>query len=613
MKSSFVSGILFLILAFVGQVLSAQTKSESVWALSVEKPIEDFSIPVTIVGGKWVAPPVFRVSNLEDLTSLPPKYQKNANALSEELSPLGVRSVADFSFLSGGVPIGSVAIRLMVFKDSQQCKAWWNKNYQFDGWEAKFKPINSFEKAVCVESKQRALRALAFGNIGITGQQHSRGNKTEYIAAIKSLMLDLMDVVKVKEVANVKSSPEESTSVTMESKSKSNAEQDKPATAKTPADKNSVADPKKEQPAAEKSADKKHDTNVGWNVFRGDALSSGVSPEKLPEDLEVYWEYKVPKGAFEGTALICKAEGTDDKTVYVGDLDGMLFAFDLETGKKKWEYKTPISFSASPAYRDGRIFIGDIDGIIYCVSSEGKELWKYETGGEISSSANFFKGHVLIGSQDGYLYLLEAATGKLVWKHQTPDQIRCSATVAGDRAFVAGCDGFLHVIDLNEGKEIGNVDIQSPTGSTPAAYGNSVFFGTEQAEFLAVDWKTIKGLWAFSDDKGQAAVRGCAAVNKDHVIFGARNRQVYSLNPVTGDQNWTVTLKAKVDSSPIIAGDRVYCGSTDGRFYILSLEDGKVIWEKQFNGGFLSSPAAAFGKLVIATDRGVVYCLGKKK
>ena len=578
MKSTIGFCFVFSLVGF-GLMLSAQAQTKSaVWLLNVTKSVEELRLPATVVGGEWNAPPAFLVPDLNDLKKLPPKFQKHAAALAEEYQSKGVDSVADFSLLTGGLPVGSISIRLLIFEDSQKCKAWWDKEYQYDGWKKDFKGIETLENANCVESKKSTQRAIAFGNVGITGRQHSRGDKTEYIVAMKSLVLELMEGAKSQPMAQPKNDA---------------------------------------SPAASGDLPKivgaTTDATNGWNVFRGDARSSGASSTSLPKDLEVYWEFKVPKGAFEGTAVIAQNPDSLEQTAYIGDLDGMLFAFDLETGRKKWEYKTPISFSASPAYRDGRVFIGDIDGVFYCVSSEGKELWKYETGGEISSSANFFDGHVLVGSQDGHLYLLNAETGKLIWKHQTPDQIRCSATVAGDRAFVAGCDGFLHVINLNDGKEVGSVNIKSPTGSTPAVYGDSVFFGTEQAEFLAVDWKTVKDVWQFSDDKGQAAVRGCAAVNKDHVIFGARNRQVYSLNPVTGDVNWAVTLKAKVDSSPIIAGDRVYVGSTDGRFYVLSLKDGKTIWEKQFNGGFISSPAAAFGKLVIATDRGVVYCLGKKK
>jgi len=360
-----------------------------------------------------------------------------------------------------------------------------------------------------------------------------------------------------------------------------------------------------------KAPAKSLDNSEGWNVFRGDAQSTGVAKTKLPADLDVLWEFKVPQGGFEGTPLIVK--GTDGKkTVYVADMDGKLFSLDLETGKKNWEVNLAIGIAASPAYQDGKIFVGDIDGYFHCVDEKGNLVWKFETGGEISSSANFYNGHVLFGSQDSKLYLLNASDGKKVWEYATPDQIQCSATVAGNRAFVAGCDGFLHVIDLDKGEQIGSTDIHSPTRSTPATLGEHVFFGTEQAEFFAVDWKAIKNIWAFADDDGQSSVRGSAAVNKQHVIFGARNRQVYSLQPETGKQNWTVSLKAKVESSPVIVDDRVYVGSTDGRFYTLLLKNGDQVWEKQFNGGFLSSPAVAFERLVIATDRGVVYCLGKE-
>lgn len=360
---------------------------------------------------------------------------------------------------------------------------------------------------------------------------------------------------------------------------------------------------------AEDDSDKKE--SVGWPVFRGNAQSSGVATTTLPAELGVVWEFKVPQGGFEGTPLIVQLPN-GKKTVYIADMDGMLFSIDFQTGEKNWEIKLGIGIAASPAYQDEKIFVGDIDGFFHCVDTSGKLVWKIETGGEINSSANFFKGHVLFGSQDGKLYLLNVLDGVAIWELETPDQIQCSTTVAQNRAFVAGCDGFLHVIDLDKGKEVGKTDIFSPTQSTPAAFGNQVFFGTEQAEFVAVNWEKPNIDWSFVSEQGQASVRGSAAVNSKHVVFGARNRQVYSLDRKTGQRNWSVTLKAKVESSPVIVGSRVFVGSTDGRFYEIGLEKGKVAWEKQFNGGFLSSPAAAFGKLVIATDRGVVYCLGSE-
>ncbi len=357
--------------------------------------------------------------------------------------------------------------------------------------------------------------------------------------------------------------------------------------------------------------DPKKKVSAGWPVFRGNAQSSGVATTTLPTKLDVVWEFKVPQGGFEGTPLIVELPN-GKKTVYAADMDGKLFSIDFETGEKNWEIKLGIGIAASPAYQDGKIFVGDIDGFFHCVDTDGKLVWKIETGGEINSSANFFKGNVLFGSQDGKLYFLNVADGKSIWELETPDQIQCSATVAQNRAFVAGCDGFLHVIDLDQGKEVGSTDIFSPTQSTPATFGDQVFFGTEQAEFVAVNWRNPKIDWSFISEQGQASVRGSAAVTEKYVVFGARNRAVYCLDRETGKRKWSVTLKAKVESSPVIVGSRVFVGSTDGRFYEIELEKGEITWEKQFNGGFLSSPAAAFGKLVIATDRGVVYCLGSE-
>lgn len=351
-----------------------------------------------------------------------------------------------------------------------------------------------------------------------------------------------------------------------------------------------------------------------WTVFRGNAQSTGVATSTLPapEQLKVLWEFKVPNGAFEGTAAITREQKDASKTtVYIGDLDGSLFALDLRDGTKKWEHKVEIGFVTAPAVRNGNVFIGDLDGYFYCVGENGEPKWKFETQSEINSSANFYNELVLVGSQDSRLYALSEA-GEKIWAHETQDQIRCSATIVDDRAFVAGCDGFLHIINLKTGKESGTVDMGSPTGVTPAVLGKNVYFGTEQGGFFAADWKTAKKRWVYEDPDGVASIRSCAAVKEGHVIFGSKSRKVISLNPKTGEENWATSVKSAIESSPVIVGELVYVAATDGRIYALNLEDGEIVWEKQFNGGFIGSPAVAFGRLVIASDRGVVYCLGKE-
>lgn len=351
----------------------------------------------------------------------------------------------------------------------------------------------------------------------------------------------------------------------------------------------------------------------GWHFFRGDAASTGVARSELPSELDVVWEFKVRNGAFDGTAAIVTDPNDETKQiVLIGDLDGKLYALDLKTGAAIWEFTSEIGFGTAPLVHREKIFIGDLDGQFYCLNFKGEKVWSFQSEGEINSSANFFKDQVLFGSQDANLYALNMETGKLTWKYQSQDQIRCSITVVEDRAFVAGCDGFFHVVDLNNGTAFGKVEIHSPTGSTPAAQGSRVFFGTQAGAFFAIDAKKVQLDWVRQADRDGSDIVGGPAVNDQHVIFGTRSRMVHSLNPKDGKENWSATLKSKVDASPVIVGDRVYVPSTDGRLYALALKDGEVLWERQFNGGFIGSSAVAFGRLVIATNRGTVYCLGDK-
>ena len=84
-----------------------------------------------------------------------------------------------------------------------------------------------------------------------------------------------------------------------------------------------------------------------WPSFRGNARLIGVAVGELPDSLQLLWTAQIGEG-IESTAAIWK------NTVYVGGLDGYLYAMELAGGKLKWKYKasftTPmvsLSYTAS--------------------------------------------------------------------------------------------------------------------------------------------------------------------------------------------------------------------------------------------------------------------------
>lgn len=348
-----------------------------------------------------------------------------------------------------------------------------------------------------------------------------------------------------------------------------------------------------------------------WPVFRGNARSTGVAASPLPEKLELLWKFAVDDGAFEATPVIV------DGVVYIGDLDGTFYALNLQSGEMAWKFINPAEkagFKGAAAVRDGRVYLADIDGNSYCLDLKTHEkLWSAKAEGEIVSAPNFHKGNVLIGSTDAKLYCLDAKTGDVQWTHTIGDQIQCSPTVIQDRCFLAGCDGKLHVINLDNGKEVDAVVIGSPTGATPAASGDLIYFGTHGGAFLCVNWREAKEVWQKKNLSRGLPILSSAALTDKGVIFGGDDKQMHALD-LNGETLWNFPTKGHIAGSPVVVGDRVFFGSADGRIYGIDLKSGQKAWDGYDAGGkFISSPAVADGKLVIASDRGVVYCFGEKK
>src|SRR5262245_11453881 len=162
-----------------------------------------------------------------------------------------------------------------------------------------------------------------------------------------------------------------------------------------------------------------------WRLFRGNPAQDGVADAKLPDKLDLVWEFTT-KGAVEGAVAIA------DGIVYVGSWDKHLYAIDLKDGKEKWKTKL-APFKASPVVHNGRVYAGDVDGVFYCVNAaDGKVLWKFETQGEITSGANFSDDRILIGSHDSTLYCLDK-DGKQLWDFKIEGPVNGSPAVANGR------------------------------------------------------------------------------------------------------------------------------------------------------------------------------------
>lgn len=344
-------------------------------------------------------------------------------------------------------------------------------------------------------------------------------------------------------------------------------------------------------------------TAADWPLPRGDAQATGSTATELPEELVVRWQFAAEE-AVEAPPVVASGR------VYLADVVGTIYCLSSDDGVEQWRLATDIGFISGPAIDGDLLVIGDLDGKVYAVeAATGKLRWTREFQGEISSAASFLDERVLIASQDGNLYALSRTDGASLWTYETSDQIQCSPSIAGDHTFLGGCDGNLHTIGIRDGRSSADpLPLGGPTGSTPAILGERAFLPIMDGAVIAFDWKANRELWRYVDQERAQEYRTSPAVRDQVVVVASQNRQVDALDAETGERKWRYTLRRRADASPVIAGGDVWLASTDGRLTRLSLSDGSEKWQYEIRGQFISSPAIAEDRLFIADSRGIVRC-----
>lgn len=156
----------------------------------------------------------------------------------------------------------------------------------------------------------------------------------------------------------------------------------------------------------------------------------------------------------------------------------------------KW-YGAPIASRLQPVVSNGRLFIGGLDGALYARdATSGSPLWRYSTGGPIRNSAGVTNNEVIFSSYDGFTYALKVQDGSLLWKTLTGSS--ATAPLIDDsqnKVYVASTNGNFSALDSNTGKLIWTYSSGAAILTSPALSqdGQSVFFGNEAVQAISVN------------------------------------------------------------------------------------------------------------------------------
>jgi hypothetical protein len=175
------------------------------------------------------------------------------------------------------------------------------------------------------------------------------------------------------------------------------------------------------------------------------------------------------------------------------------WAGDLRA-KPGGDYSLPqtVSFTlagrAQPVVANGRVFVGDMDGRVYAISlDDGGTLWTGENPGG-TCAALAVTGEVVVGTGiAGGITGLDVGTGAERWRVETPKAITGAPLVLRGKVF-SGChDGKVYAVDPATGKLLWvSTDLGAPIVAELCGENGAIYVGAENMFFCKIDASTGK-------------------------------------------------------------------------------------------------------------------------
>lgn len=344
-------------------------------------------------------------------------------------------------------------------------------------------------------------------------------------------------------------------------------------------------------------------------MFRGGPTHEGVYASASPTLKSLVWKFKT------GGRVLSSPAVSGDR-VYVGSSDGLLYAIDRASGAERWRFASKGPIASSPAVHGDLVYVSSLDGNVYAIErATGKQRWAFATKGErrftapgihgaipptermpdpydvFLSSPAIANNTVYIASGDQHVYALDAATGVVRWQFEAADVIHASPAVANGLVYIGSWDRNLYALEAATGRErwrytTGNdttIYNQIGIASSAAVAGGVVFVGGRDGHFHAVDATTGAPKWTHDNHGGWTI--GSPAVRDGVVYFATSDgRRFKALDAATGAVRFDLANKAISFSSPSLAGNAIYYGTSDGWLHAVDIRTGRFLAHFQSDG-----------------------------
>lgn len=308
----------------------------------------------------------------------------------------------------------------------------------------------------------------------------------------------------------------------------------------------------------------------------------------------------------------------DGTRIYAAGMEGDVFAFEPQTGKRIWRTELEMELTAGPGVGENRVVVVGADGYVVVLDAEdGTEKWRAEVKGESLATPLVADGVVVLQTVDNRLRALDLFDGSEQWtvnqSMPTLTQRGNSSPIRQGNAVVAGFDnGHVLAVDIDTGTTQWDALLAPPTGRSDlerlsdvdgalATVGQDIYAAGYQGRLAALAAESGQVLWGLeiSSFEGVSADWTSVYTVQDEGIVIALSRR-------TGAETWRQDILLRREPTlPVPFGTTVVSGDFDGYLHFFSNVDGEYVARVKADGAAVSVPPVVVGdQLYVQSDGG---------
>ncbi|MEZ4815647.1 MAG: PQQ-binding-like beta-propeller repeat protein [Bdellovibrionota bacterium] len=307
---------------------------------------------------------------------------------------------------------------------------------------------------------------------------------------------------------------------------------------------------------------------------------------------------------------------------FVGTLGGTFGRFHTPSGSFKWKKTFQIGVTSRPAIRGNRVYIGAMNGFVYCYDlNNGKEVWKKKLSAESLGNLVMGEEYLYVATSDNVLWALNIQTGDEQWTLRRPSpnaayywslRGNTSGVLSPNKKilYLGFSDGVVVAVKALSGESLWERSFTRPgrfqdadTEPVLSPNGSTLYVALPDHSIQVLRTSDGASVDSFSESSGFVPLLN---FKEDTITYTTVNGSVRKYSLSTKKLLWQLDLKNRgmgVEFYDLGNGELLMT-STHYGLHLIDAKKGTLIDEHYLGEGVLSRPVSDGSRIFVMTGRG---------